>query len=108
MSETSRSIPSSSANCDSGFSFFQRDGSGPRWNADLTLGWGVSIVCPGTRTRAWKWAELLARLCATGKAGPIKDSLIAATAVVHGLTVVTRDRSDFANAGVRIVHPFVD
>jgi len=37
----------------------------------------------------------------------IKDSLIAATAVVHGLAAVTRNRADFVNAGVRIVDPFV-
>ncbi|MFN0101426.1 MAG: type II toxin-antitoxin system VapC family toxin [Bryobacteraceae bacterium] len=55
-----------------------------------------------------KWAELLARLRTTGKAMPIKDSLIAATAVVHGLTVATRNGSDFRNAGVQIVNPFVD
>jgi toxin FitB len=54
-----------------------------------------------------KWAELLARLRATGKAMPIKDSLIAATAFVHGLAVATRNRADFMNAGVRIVDPFV-
>lgn len=54
-----------------------------------------------------KWAELLARLRSTGKAMPIKDSLIAATAVVHGLAVATRNRADFLNAGVRIVDPFV-
>lgn len=54
-----------------------------------------------------KWAELLARLRAAGKAMPIKDSLIAATAEVHGLTVVTRNRIDFEKAGVRIVDPFV-
>jgi predicted nucleic acid-binding protein len=33
-----------------------------------------------------KWAELLARLRTIGKAMPIKVSLIAATAAVHGLT----------------------
>jgi len=55
-----------------------------------------------------KWAELLARLRATGQAMPIKDSLIAATAMVHGLAVATRNRADFAKAGVRIVDPFVD
>ena len=55
-----------------------------------------------------KWAELLARLRATGKAMPIKDSFIAATALAHGLAVVTRNRADFANAGVRIVDPFVE
>ena len=55
-----------------------------------------------------KWAELLAHLRAQGKAMPIKDSLIAATAAVHGLAVATRNRADFVNAGVRIVDPFVD
>ena len=54
-----------------------------------------------------KWAELLARLRITGKSMPIKDSLIAATAAVHGLAVATRNRSDFINAGVRIVDPFI-
>jgi predicted nucleic acid-binding protein len=37
---------------------------------------------------------------------PIKDSLIAATALVHNLIVVTRNRADFEKAGVRIVDPF--
>jgi len=55
-----------------------------------------------------RWAELLAHLRRAGKAMPIKDSLIAATALVHGLTVVRRNRADFASAGVRIVDPFVD
>ena len=54
-----------------------------------------------------KWAELLARLRGTGKAMPIKDSFIAATAAVHGLAVATRNRTVFVNAGVRIVDPFV-
>ena len=54
-----------------------------------------------------KWAELLARLRNTGKTMPIKDSLIAATAIVHGLAVATRNRIDFANAGVHVVDPFV-
>jgi hypothetical protein len=52
------------------------------------------------------WAGLLARLRATGHAMPIKDSLIAATALTHDLTVATRNRTDFAKAGVRIVDPF--
>jgi len=53
-----------------------------------------------------RWAKLLADLRADGRAMPIKDSLIAATAIVHGLTVATRNRADFVNAGVRSVDPF--
>ncbi|MGE0443959.1 MAG: type II toxin-antitoxin system VapC family toxin [Vicinamibacterales bacterium] len=53
-----------------------------------------------------KWAELLARLRAAGNAMPIKDSLIAATALTHGLTVATRNRSDFEKARVPVVDPF--
>ena len=53
-----------------------------------------------------EWAQLLARLRAAGRAMPIKDSLIAATALVHDLTVVTRNQADFEPAGVRIRDPF--
>jgi predicted nucleic acid-binding protein len=53
-----------------------------------------------------KWAGLLARLRTAGKAMPIIDSLIAATALLHGLIVVTRNRSDFAAAGVKLLDPF--
>lgn len=37
---------------------------------------------------------------------PIKDSLIAATALTHGLTVATRNTVDFDKAGVDVVDPF--
>jgi hypothetical protein len=53
-----------------------------------------------------RWAALLAQLRASGRAMPIKDSLIAASALVHDLAIVTRNRADFENAGVRLVDPF--
>lgn len=53
-----------------------------------------------------RWAELLASLRAAGRAMPIKDSLIAATALVYGLAIATRNHVDFEKAGVRIVNPF--
>ena len=55
---------------------------------------------------ATAWAGLLARMKKKGLAMPIKDSLIAATALLHGLTVATRNTVDFRNAGVPLVNPF--
>jgi predicted nucleic acid-binding protein len=55
-----------------------------------------------------RWAELLAGLRRAGRAMPIKDSLIAATALAHSLIVVTRSRVDFEEAGGKIVDPFVE
>jgi predicted nucleic acid-binding protein len=53
-----------------------------------------------------QWAALLTSLRASGRAMPIKDSLIAATALVHKLTLATRNNADFEKAGVKIVNPF--
>ena len=53
-----------------------------------------------------RWAELLASLRASGRAMPVKDSMIAATALFHGLTIATRNRTDFEKARVKIVDPF--
>ena len=75
-----------------------------RW---FDAGAGRLHCLPWDAETGLKWAELLARLRSTGRAMPIKDSLIAATAAVHGLTVVTRNRTDFLKAGVRIFDPFV-
>lgn len=53
-----------------------------------------------------RWAQLIAGLRLSGRAMPIKDSFIAATALLHHLIVATRNRTDFEKAGVRIVDPF--
>ena len=45
------------------------------------------------------WSQLLARLKRGGAAMPIKDSLIASTALQYRLTVATRNVSDYRNAG---------
>ena len=75
-----------------------------RW---FDAGVGRIYCLPWDADTGLKWAELLARLRNDGKAMPIKDSLIAATALVHGLVVVTRYRPDFVNSGVCTVNPFV-
>ena len=61
---------------------------------------------PWERDTGLRWAELLARLRSTRKSMPIKDSMIAATALVHGLEMATRNRTDFEKSGVRVIDPF--
>ena len=53
-----------------------------------------------------RWAQLLADLRASGRSMPIKDSLVAATALIHRVPVATRNRADFEKAAVQIVNPF--
>jgi toxin FitB len=39
---------------------------------------------------------------------PAIDSLLAATAAQHGLTMVTRNEKDFSDLGVMVVNPWLD
>jgi predicted nucleic acid-binding protein len=65
------------------------------------------IACiPWEAPTGLRWARLLAELRRSGQSLPIKDSLIAATALVHGLTVVTRNTRDFKKTGVPVLDPF--
>lgn len=59
-----------------------------------------------TRETGLRWAQLLADLKSKGRTMPIKDSMIAATALTVGLTVVTRNVSDFSRAGIDVLTPF--
>jgi len=69
---------------------------------------GVSnIVClPWDAASGLRWAKLLAEMRAKGQGMPIKDSLVAATALVHGLTVATRNVADFKKTGAKVINPF--
>ncbi len=52
------------------------------------------------------WAALLARLRRRGVSMAVTDSLVAATALAHGFTVVTRSTATFEEAGVPVVDPY--
>ena len=68
----------------------------------------AKVLCvPWDAAAGLRWAELLADLRAAGQSMPIKDSLIAATALLHGLTVATRNARDFGKAGVKVLDPSV-
>lgn len=79
-----------------------------RTRLELWFDEGVQhIHCvPWEAATGLRWARLLADLRRAAKAMPIKDSLIAATALVHHLTVATRNTHDFRMAGVKVVNPF--
>jgi tRNA(fMet)-specific endonuclease VapC len=53
-----------------------------------------------------QWGRLNARLEISGQRAPAIDSLIAATALEHGLILVTRNETDFAGTGVEILNPW--
>ncbi|MEW9920455.1 type II toxin-antitoxin system VapC family toxin [Marimonas sp. MJW-29] len=58
-------------------------------------------ILPFTAADARLWGQLSARI---GHGGA--DLMIAATALSHGATVVTRNTSNFAPTGVRLLNPF--
>jgi predicted nucleic acid-binding protein len=49
------------------------------------------------------WALLVSRLRAEGRKVPINDSWIAATAIAHGIPVVTQDTDYDAMPGVEVI-----
>lgn len=52
------------------------------------------------------WGELTAAAQKAGRTVPAVDGLIAATALRHGLHVMTRNTADFAAAGVMLINPW--
>ncbi len=57
-------------------------------------------------TVADRWGLLAAQAKARGQSLPIIDGLLAATALHHNLTVVSRNVSDFRNAQVQALNPW--
>ncbi len=75
---------------------------------DQLAGWVQGIetlfanqVLPMDAAVARIWGELCA-----GKSLPVIDAAIAATALAHGLTLVTRNTKDFAPSGVPVLNPW--
>ena len=63
-------------------------------------------VLPITQAIAERWGVLDARRQLAGQPLAIADGMIAATAIEHDLTVVTRNVKDFAGLGVTIFNPW--
>ena len=75
------------------------------WLETALPDWFENRVLPVDAGVADEWGRLVARL---PRVLPAIDGLIAATALRHRLTVVTRNEADFADTGVPLLNPWND
>ncbi len=61
---------------------------------------------PWDATISRRWAKLVVDLKRKGDTLPLLDSMIAATALEHDLTLATRNTRDFKRASVKVLDPF--
>lgn len=77
--------------------------------AEVIRAWVQGRVLPSFAGRILSVDLAVAQRCASFSAqNPIelRDSLIAATALVHGMAVVTRNVRHFAGAGIAVLNPW--
>ena len=74
--------------------------------ADLPLRFQDRIL-PIDAAIADRWGTVSAIAAAKGKPVPVIDGLLAATAIHHNLTLVTRNGADVAGTGVPTLNPWV-
>ncbi len=72
---------------------------------DLAERFGGRLLPVDARTAA-RWGSIAGESGKRGRPLPVIDCLIAATALVHGLTVATRNIADFERCGAACVNPW--
>jgi predicted nucleic acid-binding protein len=77
-----------------------------RWlNDDLTQRFTGRLLPVGSEA-ALVWGIKRGEAAAGGQTLPLADSLIAATAIAHGMTVVTRNTGDLQRCGAMTLNPW--
>jgi predicted nucleic acid-binding protein len=78
-----------------------------RYSRDIDVrSWFANRILPVTEAIAERWGHLAASSKQQGVVLAVVDGVIAATALHHGLTLVTRNVKDFAGLGVNISNPW--
>ena len=65
-------------------------------------------VLPVDEAVSMEWGRLSAAARRSGRPLPLVDGLLVATAVVHGLVLVTRNERDCAGRGATVLNPWSD
>ena len=68
--------------------------------------WFEGRILPVTENIAERWGTLTAEQRRRGRQITMADGLIAATALEHGLVLVTRNVKDFDGLGITILNPW--
>lgn len=77
-----------------------------RWlDRDVRL-WFAGRILPVTESIAERWGRLAARGKRSGVTLAVVDGVLAATALEHGLTLVTRNVRDFVGLGLALLNPW--
>ncbi len=77
-----------------------------RWLEDELLPWFAGRILPVDDTVSERWGTLDGERQLRGMPLNTADGLIAATAIEHGLILVSRNVKDFADLGVAILNPW--
>jgi predicted nucleic acid-binding protein len=79
-----------------------------QWLDETLRPWFEGRVLPISESIARQWGGVLAGQCQLrGRALGLADGFIAATALEHDLTVITRNVKDFEGLGVAVFSPWV-
>lgn len=77
------------------------------WLAQLEANFSNRVL-PFTLATSRYWATMCAQAEAAGRSIAAFDSIIAASALEHGLVLVTRNVRDFSHVPVVLVNPWID
>ena len=77
-----------------------------QWLEEGVPAWFESNLLPVTKAIADRWGRITIEAKRKGVTVATADGLIAATALEHGLTVVTRNVKDFDGLGVLLFNPW--